>query len=471
MNDIAWTDKNYRFLMRQITRETQLYTEMVADNALLHNLDKLEHFLGRDINVEPPIAVQLGGCDPENLGEAAYICEKYGGFNEINLNCGCPSNKAKRGGFGAELMHDPELVRRIVYEMKRKTSHTDITVKCRLGTDQRNGWENLQNFVMACKDGGVSKMIVHARICILCGLSPAQNRSIPPLQYDIVHNLVRTFPDMTFILNGGIKTYEEVNQHLGLSKESSSTSKDVNGAGDSVSKDGTINTYNHSHSDTNNTEIESKIDDQHRTDSYFLDNIQKPVKLYDIREDNTANNSSSDIYQNSNSDNTHGEDASENPFFIHHAYDPSLMFPPVHGIMIGREAYNNPWCMANVDSYYYNKPNPGYTRKEVLDIYLDYCSEAIEKDDFKAKLSYLTQPLHNYFNGCNMNKMYKRKLDHLVLKYSQRCTSHKSNGVINNCVFSGEIMREMIMEAIEDTIPEYFMEQYMGPDGEMISKI
>jgi tRNA-dihydrouridine synthase A len=148
------------------------------------------------------------------LGEAAYLCQSYGSFSEINLNCGCPSQKAKKAGFGAELMLEPSLVTRILHEMVKKATSTPVTVKCRIGVTGKDSYEDLLEFVHAVKAGGVNHMIVHARNCVLRGLSPAQNRSIPPLRYEVVHQLVKDFPEMRFTINGGISSFKEANEHL-----------------------------------------------------------------------------------------------------------------------------------------------------------------------------------------------------------------------------------------------------------------
>jgi len=205
--------------MRQITRETLLYTEMIMDQALLNNLHRLEDFLGMYRGEECPLAVQLGGSTVQELAEAAWICEKHGSYSEINLNTGCPSNKARRGGFGAELMLNPELVRQLVDGMSRRVTHTPITVKCRLGVTGRETWEQLREFVEACRAGGVRRLIVHARCCVLRGLSPAQNRSVPPLRQEDVHRLVAEYPDMSIVLNGGVTSLGEAADHLGLERE------------------------------------------------------------------------------------------------------------------------------------------------------------------------------------------------------------------------------------------------------------
>mmetsp|Transcript_17860 Transcript_17860/g.40063 ORF Transcript_17860/g.40063 Transcript_17860/m.40063 type:complete len:297 (-) Transcript_17860:52-942(-) len=217
---IGWTDRNWRFLFRQIAREPLLYTEMVMDSAVLYNTHCLDDHIGFDRTVEPPLALQLGGNDPETLGRAVDAVETYsseggGGFSEINLNAGCPSNKAKRAGFGAELMQEPELVRQICSSMVRRSRGAEVTVKCRIGTDRRDSWADLLQFVHACRDGGVRRVVVHSRICVMCGLSPAQNRSVPPLRYDAVHRLAGCFPDMRFVLNGGLHCCDDFDAHLG----------------------------------------------------------------------------------------------------------------------------------------------------------------------------------------------------------------------------------------------------------------
>jgi tRNA-dihydrouridine synthase A len=225
---IQWTDRHWRYLMRSITRSTLLYTEMNMDVALINNSSNLEDFLGHHngskLNYDPyPIAVQLGGCNAEHLGEAAYLCESHGPYSSINLNAGCPSKKAKKCGFGAELMLEPLLVRQIVSSMIRRVSHTEVTVKCRIGVAQTQtqttkedySWNDLVEFVEAVREGGVRHMIIHSRMCILQGLSPAQNRTVPPLRYDAVHRLVERFPEMRFTLNGGIETFPQVAYHLG----------------------------------------------------------------------------------------------------------------------------------------------------------------------------------------------------------------------------------------------------------------
>jgi tRNA-dihydrouridine synthase A len=158
--------------------------------------------------------MQLGGYEPEKLGLATELCDRYGqGYGEINLNCGCPSQRVSQRSFGAKLMLEPDLVREIVAAMGRRTSKP-ITVKCRIGADNRDSYEELQEFIMAAHSGGVNKFIIHSRKCILKGLTTKQNREIPPLKYEVVHRLCRDFPELTFVLNGGITTFAQAQTHL-----------------------------------------------------------------------------------------------------------------------------------------------------------------------------------------------------------------------------------------------------------------
>ena len=353
---IQWTDRNWRYYMRLMTKKTWLYSEMIMDNALYFNPKRLDPFLGHDQS-EQPLAIQLGGNDPMRLGEAVSLCESYACFSEINLNAGCPSNKAKKAGFGAELMLEPELVRQITHEMKRRATITDITVKCRIGVTGRESWDDLQEFVLACKSSGITKMIIHARSCVLKGLSPAQNRTIPPLHYEVVHRLVKTFPDMRFVLNGGITDFSTAKNHLGMVSD---------------------------------------------------------VKIFDSQQD---------------------------------------LLPYVHGVMIGREAYNNPFLFQTADEEFYGDIHSSHlTRGAVLDKYLDYVEKAQQEQFFGSKTCLIAKPLHNIFHGCASNHLYKQKLDGLLIKYSTK-------------IDKGEMeFRDMVMQAVEDTIPPEFL-NLKGPAG------
>ncbi|MCP4075897.1 MAG: tRNA dihydrouridine(20/20a) synthase DusA [Gammaproteobacteria bacterium] len=203
------TDRHDRYFMRLLSKNILLYSEMITTSAIVHG-DR-DYLLGFD-ETEHPVAVQLGGSDPQVLSEAAKICEDYG-YDEINLNVGCPSDRVQSGAFGACLMAQPELVAECVIAMKSSTS-LPVTVKHRTGIDDRDSWDELVKFTRLQVDAGVDALIIHARKAWLKGLSPKQNREIPPLQYDWVYKLKQMFSDTEMIINGGIKTLSQCQQHL-----------------------------------------------------------------------------------------------------------------------------------------------------------------------------------------------------------------------------------------------------------------
>lgn len=200
-----WTDRHNRFLTRLIAPHFLLYTEMINALAIRHG-DR-EKLLGFDAR-ESPVALQLGGSDPKALAEAAKIGEDYG-YVEINLNAGCPSPRVSAGRFGACLMKEPLHVAECVAAMKSAVS-IPVTVKCRIGVDDQNSESHLHHFIRTVSAAGIDTFIVHARKAWLQGLSPKQNREIPPLRYEVVHALKREFPELSIVINGGIKTPEAV---------------------------------------------------------------------------------------------------------------------------------------------------------------------------------------------------------------------------------------------------------------------
>lgn len=204
------TDRHARYFLRLFSQNMLLYTEMVTTSAILHG-DR-DYLLGFN-KQEHPVAVQLGGSDPDALAQSAKICEDYG-YDEINLNVGCPSDRVQSGAFGACLMAQPELVADCVRAMKSATS-LPVTVKHRTGIDDRDSWNELVKFTQLQVEAGVDALIIHARKAWLTGLSPRQNRNIPPLQYDWVYKLKQMFIETEVIINGGIKTLQQCQQHLG----------------------------------------------------------------------------------------------------------------------------------------------------------------------------------------------------------------------------------------------------------------
>jgi tRNA-dihydrouridine synthase A len=203
------TDRCFRRLLRLLTRETLLYSEMVTTGAILFG-DR-DRFLAFDPE-EKPLALQLGGGDPDALARCARIGEEKG-YDEINLNIGCPSSRVQRGDIGVCLMREPEKVAAAVIAMQAACS-LPVTVKHRIGVDELDRYEDLKNFVDTVSAAGADRCIVHARKAWLKGLSPKENRTIPPLRYDDVHRLKADFPDRVIEINGGIRTLEEALPHL-----------------------------------------------------------------------------------------------------------------------------------------------------------------------------------------------------------------------------------------------------------------
>ena len=204
-----WTDRHCRYFHRLISRHTWLYTEMVTTGALLFG-DVARHLAFTA--EEAPVALQLGGSEPGDLARAAKLGEQWG-YDEINLNCGCPSERVQRGAFGACLMNEPQLVADCVRAMRDAVS-VPVTVKHRIGVDAVEDYAFVRDFVGSIAEAGCEVFIVHARNAILKGLSPKENREIPPLKYDYAYRLKRDFPSLEIIINGGIKTLDEVELHL-----------------------------------------------------------------------------------------------------------------------------------------------------------------------------------------------------------------------------------------------------------------
>ena len=203
------TDRHYRYLARLITKRSMLYTEMLTADALIHGDRK--RFLTYHSS-EHPIALQLGGSSPNKMATCAGIAYEHG-FDEVNINVGCPSNRVQAGKFGACLMLEPELVAMCIKEIKDKTG-ISATVKTRIGVDEHDSYEELYKFVGIIADAGCKIIIVHARKAHLSGLSPKENRTIPPLQYNFVYKLKHDYPNLKIVLNGGVDNKFEILKHL-----------------------------------------------------------------------------------------------------------------------------------------------------------------------------------------------------------------------------------------------------------------
>ena len=200
-----WTDRHCRYLHRLISKNVLLYTEMVTAPALIHgDADRLLEFN----QSEHPIALQIGGSHPNQLAQATRLgCEA--GYDEININIGCPSDRVQSGRFGACLMKEPELVSECVTAMKEASTGAEITVKCRIGVDDQEPKRILPDFIDKVSQNGVSSFTIHARKAWLSGLSPKQNRDVPPLDYELVHEIKKERPELEIILNGGLQTFDQ----------------------------------------------------------------------------------------------------------------------------------------------------------------------------------------------------------------------------------------------------------------------
>ena len=306
------TDFNFHYLMRQFTRRTRLYTEMVVDDTILHQLDNLKRFLGYNKSTHP-LTVQLGGNNPEKLAKVAKICEEWG-FEEIDLNVGCPSPRVSRSCFGARLMLNPEVVRDCCTAMRRAVS-VPVTVKCRLGADNVDKYEDLVNFVKVVNESGVTHYIVHARKCHLDGLNPAQNRSVPPLMYDRVYRLAADFPENEFSINGGILTLEDALAH------------------------------------------------------------RRPNKKRKA-----------------------GEPTPPHPLQL-------------RGVMVGRGAWNDPFSFADADRVVYGDKNPGLSRRQAVEKYLEYAEFCLGANPKKREMNVMARPLVNLFNGDQGCRGWRRFLN------------------------------------------------------------
>lgn len=206
---LNWTDRHCRYFFRLLSKHALLYTEMVTTGAILYG-DAGRHL---DFSAEEhPVALQLGGSSPSDLARCARIAQQYG-YDEVNLNVGCPSDRVQSGRFGACLMAEPETVAQCIGAMKETVS-IPVTVKTRIGIDDQDSYEHLAHFIQTVSQAGCQTFIIHARKAWLSGLSPKENREIPPLRYDVVEQVKRDFPDLNIILNGGLNSLEIAQQYL-----------------------------------------------------------------------------------------------------------------------------------------------------------------------------------------------------------------------------------------------------------------
>ncbi len=286
---LDWTDHHERRFLRILSKHTMLYTEMVTTGALIHGDAKRYLKFNKE---EHPVALQLGGSDPKAMAECAKMAEDEG-YDEVNINVGCPSDRVQNGAFGACLMAEPELVAENVVVMQNAVD-IPVTVKNRIAIDEMDEYQSLQRFLSIVSEAGCETFIVHARKAWLKGLSPKQNRDVPPLNYELVYQMKREFPRLEIIINGGIKTIEQSEQHL-----------------------------------------------------------------------------------------------------LH-----------VDGVMIGREAYHNPYMMIEVDQRIYGEPQqPHPTRMEVLEAYMEYMQRQMSRGVY---LKHMSRHLLGLFTGQSGAKAWRR---------------------------------------------------------------
>lgn len=206
---MEWTDRHCRYLHRLLSRRARLYTEMVTAEAVIRG--NSERLIGFD-PLERPVSLQLGGAEPARLAHAARIAEEFG-YDEVNLNVGCPSNRVQSGRFGACLMREPALVAECVAAMRAAVS-IPVTVKCRIGVDDQDPEASLRALIAACAAAGVDTFVIHARKALLGRLSPKENRDVPPLDYALVYRVKRENPHLTIVVNGGIASLDDAERHL-----------------------------------------------------------------------------------------------------------------------------------------------------------------------------------------------------------------------------------------------------------------
>ena len=293
---LDWTDRHCRYFHRLLTKQALLYTEMVTTGALL-NGDVERHL--RFNAFEQPVALQLGGSEPKEMAECARIAEDYG-YAEVNINVGCPSERVQKGAFGACLMAEPHLIADCVAAMQAAVN-MPVTVKNRIGIDEQQERDSLFNFVETVAQAGCQTFIVHARKAWLKGLSPKENREIPPLNYALVYELKQAFPQLEIIINGGITTLEQCQHHLQI----------------------------------------------------------------------------------------------------------------VDGVMVGREAYHNPWLLAQVDSQLYATPDSFNQRKAVIDAFIPYIEQQLSQG---VTLAPMSKPILGLFQGIAGARYWRRYISENAFK-------------------------------------------------------
>jgi tRNA-dihydrouridine synthase A len=312
---LDWTDRHYRYFARLLSKNVMLYSEMITTGALIYG-DK-DRYL-KFTEAEQPVALQLGGSNPAELATCAKMAEDYG-YAEVNLNVGCPSDRVQNNMIGACLMGEKNLVADCMAAMSEAVS-IPVTIKHRIGIDDLDHYDHMADFVYTVAETGTKTFIVHARKAILQGLSPKENREIPPLNYDAVYQLKKDFPQLEIIINGGIKTFEEIHTHL-----------------------------------------------QH-----------------------------------------------------------------IDGVMLGREAYQNPWLLSEVDEKCFGQPKATFTRFDIVDQLIPYVEKELSEGQ---SLSYITRHILGLFHGQPGGKQFRRHLSE---------HAHKSGAGINLLIEATEKVKNQL---------------------------
>jgi tRNA-dihydrouridine synthase len=418
---MAWTNRHYRYLARLLSKRTLLYTEMICTATILHRQEDLDNFLGYD-EIEHPIAIQLGGADPEEMKKAAIIAEKWG-YDEIDINVGCPSDKvAGAGCFGASLMLDHgQRVAEVVKTVLPAVT-VPVTIKCRLGADDVDSYEDLLQFVENLSNVGVTHFIVHARKCLLNGFTPTQNRTIPPLRYDWVHRVAREYPHLEFSINGGFKTIEQV---LGQRNE---PRRKVTGLArgekenENKKKEESIRTTRRDHQRGESKDGEERGAGEAREgreEERGGENTGRAEKGGQDKGNGTSvttsvNSSTIDYYQNDDDDQQKNSSVTVVSTPLGDIQEKALL----RGVMVGRAAYQSPWILSDVDRLLYDDVNQNLSRREVMHRYIVY-GELYLKNEYlirhsnstKSTVRALLKPLFWMFKGLQNGSMFRRTLE------------------------------------------------------------
>jgi len=424
------TDKHWRMFVRGITSKTVLYTEMAVDATLLHQDRYMDFTIGKDI-CEHPSVIQLGGSDPALLSRACTVINEFNCaagaklYQEINLNCGCPSARVAKRSFGARLMFDPDGVREATYAMSRASS-VPVTVKCRLGADGKDSYKELCHFVSTVAAGGVSKFIVHARKCLLAGLTTKQNRDVPPLRYEVVHRLARDFPSLEFIINGGIRTLDQgiVHLHGRYSAAPSHAKGPCSAEPEPEPEPGAVI-----------SEVAPRLGSAPGREETMSSVFAEPVAAEAVVA-SVFSPASAPCGCDYPDETEGGEEEDEggvlsalqtnSPRVTGSDTDTEPDLPPVHGAMIGRAAFSNPLLLARADSTFFGCKDPNLTRREILLRYIDYCETQVDEETGPSRRgtnggiervssSSVLKPVSKLMNGLPGGGAYRAELSEAYL--------------------------------------------------------